>query len=693
MILGASGSCRRGLHCERKNEEGLSDHERATAREPDPGFRRGEIAMTKPLWQPSAERIQNANMTRFMEFINRRYNRSYMGYFDLYDWSINNPEEFWASVWEFVDIRASSPYQKVVADLNEFPGAEWFPGAKLNFAENLLRFRDGRVAIVFKCETRPSVSITYEELYKSVARLAGVLRKLGVTKEDRVAAYMPNMTETVVAMLAATSIGAAWASCGSELRVQAVIDRLGQIKPKVLFTVDGSLYKDRPFQMLPDVKAVVEAIPSIEKVIVVPYLGATGIGDIPGATLYEDFLSRDEEIVFEQVPFDHPVYIMFSSGTMGKPKCIVQGVGGILINHLKELILHADLKREDRIIYLTSPSWMMWNWLVSALAVGSRIILYDGNPVYPDLGAMWRLIDEEQITFFGTSATYMNLLKRQNFQPKESFNLSSLKTIGQTGSPLSAEGFAYAYQSIKEDVHFNSLSGGTDINGCFVIGSPILPVYAGQLQSPALGMKIKAYDEKGTPVYDKKGELVCEAPAPSMPLYFFNDPGDARYLAAYFNVYPHVWRHGDYIEYHSDTRGITFFGRSDAVLKPSGVRIGTAEIYNIVETFYEIADSVAVGQNWENDQRILLFVKLAPNVTLTDELKERIKKALRDKESPRHVPDEILEVSDIPYTFSMKKVESAVTNLVNGRPVSNREALINPQSLDGFERILPLVRK
>jgi acetoacetyl-CoA synthetase len=649
--------------------------------------------MTQPLWHPSAERIKNANMTRFMEFVNRRYNKRFAGYFDLYGWSIDHLDDFWACVWDFVEIKASRPYEKIFTDLNKFPGTKWFPGAELNFAENLLRFRDDRVAFVFKSETKPSKSIAYRELYKSVARLAGALRKHGVTKEDRVAAYMPNMPETAIAMLASTSIGAAWAACGSELRVQAVIDRLGQIQPKVLFTVDGYIYRDRPFHMLSEVKTVVEAIPSIEKVVVVPYIGALGVDAIPGATLYEDFLSQDDEIEFTQVPFNHPVYIMFSSGTTGKPKCIVQGVGGILINHLKELILHADLKKEDTIIYLTAPSWMMWNWLISALAVGSRIILYDGNPVYPDLGAMWRLIDEEHITFFGTSATYISLLKRQNFRPKEGFNLSSLKTIGQTGSPLPADGFAYVYQSIKKDVHFNSLSGGTDINGCFVIGSPLLPVYAGQLQSAALGMKIKAYDEKGAPVYDKKGELVCEAPAPSMPLYFLNDPGDAKYLAAYFQVYPHVWRHGDYIEYHSDTRGITFFGRSDAVLKPSGVRIGTSEIYNIVEEFHEIADSVVVGQNWGNNQRILLFVKLALNATLTEDLKERIKKALRDKESPRHVPDVILEVPDIPYTFSMKKVESAITNIINGRPVSNRESLINPQSLDNFERIVPDLQK
>ena len=652
--------------------------------------------MKQPLWVPSEERIKHANMTRFMTFVNKTYNKNFTSYFELYDWSITQIPDFWAAVWDFVGIKASKPYQTVVEDLSVFPGTKWFPGAELNFAENLLRYRDNNIAFIFKCETKPSVYITYEELYRTVARLADALRKAGVKKGDRVVAYMPNMPETAIAMLAATSLGATWASCGSELGVQAVIDRFSQIEPKVLFTVDGYLYKNKPFHMLADVKEVVESVPSLEKVIVVPYVSeAPDVSSIPYSAAYKDFLETGDanEIAFEQVPFDHPVYIMFSSGTTGKPKCMVQGVGGILINHLKELIIHADLKREDTIIYMTAPSWMMWNWLISALAVGSKVVLFDGNPGYPDLGTMWQLIDDEKITFFGTSATYINLLKAQGFKPKEKFSLASLKSIGQTGSALSADGFEFVYRHIKSDVHFNSLSGGTDINGCFVIGSPILPVYAGELQSPALGMKVKAYDEKGTPIFDRQGELVCEAPAPSMPLYFWNDPDMKKYKDAYFAVYPNVWRHGDYIEFYSDTKGITFYGRSDAILKPSGVRIGTAEIYNIVEKFPEIADSVAIGQNWEGDQRVLLFVKLAPGVALTDDLKNRIKITLRDKASPRHVPALIIDVPDIPYTFNMKKVESAITNIVNGRTVTNRDALVNPQSLDYFEKILPLVQK
>jgi acetoacetyl-CoA synthetase len=653
------------------------------------------IIMKQPLWVPSEKRIRDANMTRFIPFVNDRYGTKFTDYFDLYQWSVSNIPDFWASVWDFVGIKASKKYDKVVEDMGKFPGTKWFPGAELNYAENLLRYRDDKVAIVAKCETRPSVYITYKEVYGEVAHLAGALRGLGVTKNDRVVGYMPNIAQTALAMLATTSIGATWASCGSELGTQAVIDRFSQIEPKILFAVDQYLYKNKPFNMLPDIKAVVDAVPSIEKVVIVSYVNEkTDISGIPKSVPYKDFLDRGagDEIIFEQVPFGHPVYIMFSSGTTGKPKCMVQSVGGILINQLKELILHADLKRADTILYMTAPSWMMWNWLVGALGVGGKLVLFDGNPGYPDLGAMWRLTDEEQITFFGTSATYINMLKSQNFIPKEHFNLSSLKTIGQTGSPLSAEGFEYAYRCIKDDIHFNSLSGGTDINGCFVMGCPILPIYAGELQAPALGMKVNAYDEKGNTIYDTQGELVCEAPAPSMPIYFLNDPDYNRYNDAYFGVYRDVWRHGDYVEFYSDTHGVTFFGRSDTILKPSGVRIGTAEIYNIVDNFPEVADSVVIGQNWENDQRIILFVKLAPGAALANELKDRIKNMLRDKASPRHIPSMIVDVPDIPYTFSGKKVESAITNIVNGRAVTNRDALVNPQSLDYFEQILPMVR-
>lgn len=643
--------------------------------------------MNTPLWQPSAQRINNANITRFTEFVSQRHNAAFTDYFALHEWSVNNIADFWAAVWDFLDIKASKKYDKVVEDLSVFPGTNWFPGAELNFAENMLRYRDEQTAIVFKAETRPAVRITYSELSRTVARVANALRSFGIDQNDRVVGYMPNIPETAIGMLATTSLGATWASCGSELGMQAVIDRFSQISPKVLITVDGYLYKNKPFTMLPDVKAVVDAVPSIERVIVVAYASEKpDISGIRNAVLYNDFLSSDDKLTFAQVPANHPVYIMFSSGTTGKPKCMVQSVGGILLNQLKELIIHADLKREDKVIYMTAPSWMMWNWLMAVFGTGATVVLFDGNPGYPDMGAMWKLVDEEKITFFGTSATYINLLKAQNYRPKDLFDLSSLKSIGQTGSPLSAEGFEYTYDAIKEDVHFNSLAGGTDINGCFCMGTPILPVYAGQLQGPALGMKVKAYDEQGNPVYDQQGELVCEAPAPSMPLSFLNDPDFTRYRDAYFTVYPGIWRHGDYVTFYNDTKGVTFFGRSDAILKPSGVRIGTAEIYNIVEKFDEVADSLAIGQNWEGDQRVLLFVKLSAGTVLSDELKTKIKNALRDKASPRHVPALMIEVPDIPYTFSSKKVESAVTNIMNGRPVTNRDALVNPDSLSYFEK-------
>jgi len=649
--------------------------------------------MKKPLWEPSEERKQQANITRFISLVNEKYGLAIKTYPELWKWSVERIPDFWATMWEFGGIIASRGYDEVVDDLGKFPGARWFKGARLNFAENLLRRRDNHLAFIFKSETQ-SARMTYAELYEAVARLARCLRELGVGPGDRVVGYMPNLPETAIAMLAATSVGATWASCATDIGPQAALDRLGQVEPKVLFTADGYFYKGKHFDTRDNAAKVAQGIPSLEKVIVVPYVTARpDISAIPKAVHYEDLLTREAglSIKFEQLPFDHPVFIMFSSGTTGKPKCMVQGAGGVLINHLKELLLHTDLKREDRILYITTCSWMMWNWLLSSLAVGATVVLYDGNPNHPDPGAMWRLIQDEHITIFGTSATYINFIKSQGVRPGRDYDLSTLREISQTGSALSAEGFEYVYREIKQDLHFNSISGGTDINGCFAAGSPIQPVYAGELQGPALAMKVKAYDEEGNPVWDQQGELVCEAPSPSMPLYFWNDPDGQKYRNAYFTFYPHknVWRHGDFIVMHSDTGGITFYGRSDATLKPAGVRIGTAEIYNIVERLEEVADSLAIGQDWRGDQRILLFVKLAPGYSLTEELKNKIKTALRTGASPRHVPALILETPDVPYTFNMKKVESAVTNIVNGRPVVNRDALINPESLDYYEKILP----
>ncbi|MFC1929830.1 acetoacetate--CoA ligase [Chloroflexota bacterium] len=647
--------------------------------------------MTKLLWKPSEMRKKQANMTRFFNFVNKKHGLTISSYDELYEWSIDNIPVFWEACWEFLPIIASRKYDNVVDDLSKFPGARWFGGARLNFAENLLRYKDEHIAFIFRGETQKKTKISYAELYSTVTRLAKSLRDIGVKPGDRVAAYMPNLIETAIAMLATTSIGAVWASCATDLGAQAVLDRLGQIEPKVFFTSDGYFYKGKSFNSLTNASEIAKGIPSLQKIIVFRYTGEiTDISHISNAVFFDQFLTEEEQsrFVFEQVPFDHPALVMFSSGTTGKPKCMVQGAGGVLINHLKELILHTDLKREDTIFYITTCSWMMWNWLLSSLAAGATIVLYDGNPNYPDPGAMWKLVQDEKITIFGTSASYIHYLKSEGLAPNQDHDLSSLREISQTGSVLSAEGFEYAYESIKKDLHFNSVSGGTDINGCFAIGNPLLPVYAGELQRWGLGMKMNCYDEKGKPVLDQMGELVCEAPIPSMPLYFWNDPDNNKYREAYFSVYPNIWRHGDYVMTHSGTKGISFFGRSDAILKPSGVRIGTAEIYNQVEKLDEVADSLAIGQDWKADQRIILFVKLVKGHELTEELISKIRGILREKASPRHVPARIIQVPDIPYTHNMKKVEIAVTNIIHGRPVLNKDALVNPESLEYYESIL-----
>ena len=653
----------------------------------------------KKLWEPSEEWIQTADVTKFINFVNEKYNKNIQGAKDLYKWSVEQIPEFWKAFWEFTDIKESQSYTKVVDDINKFPGCKWFPGARLNFAENLLKYDDDQLAFIFQGETKKHEEMTYSQLHDSVARLAKSLKDFGIEKGDRVVSYIPNLIETPIAMLATTSLGAIWASCGAELQARAVIDRFAQIEPKVLFAVDGYYYKDKDFNILANVKEVVDAIPSIEKVIVVSYISKEkpDISGIPNSVLWMDFISKDEDLQleFEQVPFDHPIYIMFSSGTTGKPKCMVQSGGGVLINHLKELILSTDLKRSDVITYITAPSWMMWNWLISSLGVGATIFLYDGNPLYPDPLRMFELIEKYGISIFGVSATYIHYLMGQGLKPKEKYDLSSLREISQTASSLSPEGFEWCYNQIKEDLYFNSISGGTDINGCFAGALPILPVYSGELQGPALAMKVEAYNEDGEPVRDQQAELVCEAPAPSMPIYFWGDDKNmSKYKSAYFEFYEplgiNVWRHGDWIVYHSDTGGITFWGRSDATLKPSGVRIGTSEIYNVVEQLPEISDSLAIGHKDEQGNiEVILFVELAGDIDLDDDLKNKIKTTLRKKASPRHVPATIKEVpkETIPYTFSGKKVEIAVTKLLHGMDVSNRGALRNPDSLDHFKEI------
>jgi len=655
----------------------------------------------KLLWSPTEEDVESANVTRFIEFVSEKRGIELAGYFDLYDWSISNIPAFWSDVWEFTKVITSTGFEQVVDDLGRFPGARWFVRARLNFAENLMRYSDERTAIVFRDELGERREYTYRDVHLEVARFREYLRELGVGPGDRVVSYMPNIPETVFAMLAATSLGAAWSSTGTELGPTAVVDRLGQLEPKVLITVDQSVYKGKVNDLRANVAKIAGSIPSLRSVLVVErFRERAEVSGIPKAVSASEVLSEKgqaESVRFEQVDSNSPVYIMFSSGTTGKPKCMVQSVAGVLVNHLKELILHTDLKREDALLYITSPSWMMWNWMTSSLAVGSKLVLFDGNPLYPDWRTMWRIAEEEGVTVFGCSASYIYAIRGADAEPGKEFDLWRLREISQTGSPLSAEGFTWVYEHVKSDLWFNSISGGTDINGCFLAGSPTLPVYAGELQAPALGMKVKAYDESGNEVYDREGELVCEAPSPSMPIYFWNDPDYKKYVETYFEYYrrvgKNVWRHGDWITIFSDTRSAIIHGRSDATLKVSGVRIGTAEIYRIVERFPEVADSLVASLDVDGETKVVLFVKMREGQELTEELIERIRKALREEASPRHVPHYVVQAPDIPYTFNLKKVEIAVSNILNGRPVTNREAIVNADVLEFYERFAQELRR
>ncbi len=645
--------------------------------------------MKQPLWVPSEERKRNANMTKFIRFVNEKYGLNFTGYPELYDWSVKRSTDFWVAMWEFGEIKASRPYSTVVVNQDDMIESRWFPDAELNFAENLLRYRDDRTALIFKGEGQDPVRVTYAQLYDRVARLARSLRNMGIKAGDRVAGFMPNMIETVVAMLATTSIGAIWSSCSPDFGIKGVLDRFGQIEPRVLFTANGYYYNGKNFDSLGRVARIIEQIPSVEKVVVVPYIDPRpDISNLPKAVMFEDFLAPEEglDIEFTQMPFNHPLYIMYSSGTTGVPKCIVHGAGGTLIQHLKELILHTDLKREDTIFYFTTCGWMMWNWLVSSLAVGATVLLYDGSPFYPGPDALFKMAQDEKITVFGTSAKYLAAVEKEGVKPREKFDLSPLKAILSTGSPLSVESFEYVYRDIKQDVCLSSISGGTDIISCFALGNPIGPVYPGELQCRGLGMDVHAFDANGRPVINQKGELVCTSSFPSMPIYFWNDPGNEKYKKAYFSVYPNVWQHGDYIEI-TDTGGVIIYGRSDATLNPGGVRIGTAEIYRQVESLDEIIDSLVVGQDWDNDVRVVLFVKLAEGVEFNEELVKKIKTTIRENTTPRHVPAKIIPVDDIPYTINGKKVELAVRNIIHGKPVENRDALANPEALELYKNI------
>jgi acetoacetyl-CoA synthetase len=643
----------------------------------------------RPLWKPSEERVKNANITRFIKYVNDKYGLKIDGYSALYDWSIASREDFWSAVWDFGPVIASKPYEKALEDSPTMIGAKWFLGSRLNFAENLLRFRDNHIALIFKGEARPPVRITYAQLYDQVARLAKSLRAAGVKTGDRVAAYVPNMIEPIIAMLATTSIGAIWSSCSPDFGTKGVLDRFGQIQPKILFTANGYAYNGKTHDSLGRIGGILKELPSIEKVVVIPYTEKRAdISAISNAIHYEDFISKEEglQIQFEQLPFDHPVYIMYSSGTTGLPKCMVHGAGGTLLQHLKELMLHCDLKRDDRIYYFTTLGWMMWNWLVSSLAVGAGIILFDGSPFYPDAGAIFQLAEDERMTILGTSARYIAAVQNAGLRPKQQYDLSSLKTMCSTGSPLSEESFHFVYDEVKRDIDLASISGGTDIVSCFALGCPILPVYEGELQCRGLGMAVEALGPDGKPVRGQQGELVCTESFPSMPIYFWNDPEGTKYRAAYFEVFPNVWSHGDFIEI-TEHGGVKISGRSDATLNPSGVRIGTAEIYRQVEALDEIEDSIVVGQDWEGDVRVLLFVKTKAGVTLDQTLVDKIKKQIRDNTTTRHVPAKVLPVNDIPVTLNGKKVEIAVRNVIEGKPVTNKDALANPEALDQFANI------
>ena len=648
--------------------------------------------MGKMLWKPAEESIRQTNMFNFMNAVNAHHGLHLTQYTDLYQWSIDHISDFWSLLWDFVKIKASVPYTQVVDDPTRMPGAKWFVGSKLNFAENLLRYRDDHIALIFKGEGQPSTRTTYAELYDEVARVAASLKSAGIAPGDRVVGFIPNMPQAVVAMLAATSLGAVWSSCSPDFGIKGVLDRFGQIKPKILFTADGYWFKGKAMDCLDRISGILKELTSIEKVVVIPYTQKEpDIQNIPNAVHYRDFqFSGDTpEIKFTQLPFDHPLYIMYSSGTTGLPKCMVQSAGGILLHHLKEHVLHVDLKRNDVLFYFTTCGWMMWNWLVSGLASGATLILYDGNPFHPEPGALWKMAQDEKITVFGTSAGYIGALQNTGLVPKNQYDLSSVRAVLSTGSPLSIEGFEFIYDAVKADLQLASISGGSDLNGCFALGNPMSPVCAGELQCRGLAMKVEAFDSDGKPVLGQQGELVCSAPFPSMPIYFWDDPDGKKYHSAYFDVYPNVWRHGDFIEIN-ERGGVVIYGRSDATLNPGGVRIGTAEIYRQVEQFEEIEDSLVIGQDWRNDVRIILFVKMMAGFSLTETLKQKIRQVIRANASPRHVPAKIIEVPAIPYTLNMKKVELAVKKVIQNQPVKNKDALSNPQALDFYATIKEL---
>lgn len=645
-----------------------------------------------PLWQPSAERVEASNLTAFLKHVERDWQARLADYDALYDWSVAEIEKFWLSLWDFCDVLAETRGDRVLADGDKMPGATFFPDARLSFAENLLRRRDGTDAMVFWGEDKVKRRLSFAEVYDEVSRLVQALRAAGVGPGDRVAGFLPNMPETIMATLATNALGAIWSSCSPDFGVQGVLDRFGQIEPKVLFCADGYHYNGKRHDSLERVQAFSKDLPSVERIVVVPYTtDAPDLSGLDKAVTWPAFVAPHTPgtIAFEQQPFNAPLYIMYSSGTTGKPKCIVHGQGGTLLQHLKEHRLQCDVKRDDRVFYFTTCGWMMWNWLISGLASEATLLLYDGSPFYPDGNIFWDFAEAERCTLFGTSAKYIDALKNHGLDPGANHDLSTIRTITSTGSPLVPESFDYIYDHVKRDVCLSSIAGGTDIVGCFVGGNPIGPVWRGEVQRRHLAMAVAVYDSEGRPVREQKGELVCTRPFPSMPIGFWNDPDGARYRAAYFETYPGIWHHGDFVELTAHN-GIVIYGRSDATLNPGGVRIGTAEIYRQVEQLDEIDEAIVVGQDWDNDVRVVLFVKMADGHTLDDDLIKRIKTRIREGCTPRHVPAKVIAVPDIPRTKSGKIVELAVRDTIHGRPVKNQEALANPEALGHFERVAEL---
>ena len=639
----------------------------------------------EPIWSPSPERIARTQMTRFMRFVRERHHAPIPDYAALHRWSIEFPENFWSALWDFCEIRAQTRATQILEDGNRMPGARWFIDARFNYAENLLR-RDGNTpAIIFRNERGERRELSWAQLRRETARIADGLRAAGVQPGDRVAGYLPNIPETVIAMLAATSLGAVWSSCSPDFGPSGVLDRFGQITPKVLFAADGYRYAGKTLDCMATVRAVKKKIASIERVVLVPYSNERpALDTIDDAVAFADFGNADAQLSFEQLPFEHPAFILYSSGTTGVPKCIVHSAGGALLQQMKEHMLHSDMGPDDRFFYYTTCGWVMWNALASGLATGATIVLFDGAPLQPDPRVLWRMAHDERITIFGTSPRFLVGCEQAQIRPRREFELSALRTIISTGAPLNPSSYRYVYREVKPDVLLASITGGTDLMACFGGGCPIQPVYEGEIQVLGLGMKTEVYDDDGQPLQGAQGELVCSAPFPSVPIGFWGDTGGSRFHATYFARYPNVWWHGD-IATITPRGGLVVHGRSDAVLNPGGVRIGTAEIYRQVEKIEEVAESIAIAQQWQGDVRIVLFVRLRDVLTLDEKLRDKIRGTIRGNTTPRHVPARIVQAPDLPRTINGKLVELAVREVVHGRPVKNLDALANPQALDYFK--------